>query len=91
MRKWTDKQQAQLDALQTLRTQAVDRLDEDIEVLLRANGYDPERAEHMCDFLRERGQAVLDMLLVHFEPSPQAVKVDDPAHWQSFESAVKRG
>lgn len=71
MRKWTDKQQAQLDALQTLRTQAVDRLNEDIEVLLRANCYDPERAEDMCDFLRERGQAVLDMLIVHFEPSPQ--------------------
>lgn len=70
MRKWTDKQQQQLDELVAQRTQAYAvRLQEDVTMLLKGIGVAPGIS--MENLLLKHGQVVLDMLLVHFEPTPQ--------------------
>lgn len=69
MRKWTDKQQQQLDELVAQRTQAYARLQEDVTMLLKGIGVAPGIS--MENLLLKHGQVVLEMLLVHFEPSPQ--------------------
>lgn len=69
MRKWTDKQQQQLDELLKAKEHARARLQDDIDHLLdrTAGGIGGPVSEYLMAY----GQVALDMLIVHFEPTPQ--------------------
>jgi hypothetical protein len=75
MRGWSEAQQRQLDELAAIRKRAHDRLQEDVSHVANDQDYDDYHRSVITCFLMAHGQAVLDMLLVHFTPSPAAMAV----------------
>lgn len=82
MKAWTNELAAELARLEAVREQAEVAYDEGIaQILERAKvplvfrDVGPTR-DAVFALFRENGQAILDMLLEHFDPSPRATHID---------------
>lgn len=89
MKRWTEKQQKQLDALNETRTNAQERLHDDLEAMLAKHVTWSEKGRAtVANFLRNHGQDVLDTLIHHFDPSPFEAEASIPGFLAAVRSRL---